>query len=318
MSSWWLILPAVVICDLLLGDPERPVHPIRLMGNAITFFEPIFRKSIKGEQLAGALFVLLLVPGTWLLTFIIVAYAETKSSSFAILVQIVIIFYALSIRTLIMAGMTVYQDLVRGDIEKARLAVSMVVGRDTKPLDQTGLIRAIIETIAENFVDGIVSPLFYAAIGGAPLAMAYKMINTLDSMIGYKNDQYRKFGCFAAKLDDLANWIPARLSTLFIVIGAAITGFSANQAWQTTKNEATHHSSPNAGFPEAGFAGALGVCLNGPNVYHGKVVNKPFIGKQYSVPTINHILQACCLVLFSSLVAIGFVWGVGFMIAAMV
>jgi adenosylcobinamide-phosphate synthase len=225
MNTWWLILPAFVIMDLLLGDPDKPFHPIRWMGRAIEILEPVFRKRINGDQMAGTLFVMTLVTGTWFLTFGILSFARGVTHEFAVVVEIILLFYSLSIHSLILSGMNVYANLKRNQIEQARISVSMIVGRDTKNLDHKGLIRATIETLGENFVDGIVSPLFFAVIGGAPLAMTFKMISTLDSMVGYRNEQYRNFGTAAARLDDLVNWIPARLSLVFIGVGARICGF---------------------------------------------------------------------------------------------
>jgi len=318
MNTWWIVLPAFVILDLLLGDPEKPFHPIRLMGKTIAFLEPIFRKRIRGEQFAGTLFVFLLVTGVWTLTYGIISLADNFSHELATVVEIIVLFYTISIHTLILAGLTVYEHLKNGHIENARHSVSMIVGRDTQSLEKTGLVRATIETIAENFVDGIVSPLLFAAIGGAPLAMAYKMINTLDSMIGYKNDQYRRFGAAAARLDDIANYVPARLSLFWICLGARLCGFSSENAWKTAMKEGRNHPSPNAGYPEAAFAGALGVRLNGPSTYHGKLVSKPFIGMQYPEPGSNHILQACGLVLMASLWTTAFVWVFGLFINGIV
>jgi len=314
METWWLILPAFVILDLLLGDPEKPFHPIRWMGNAITFLEPIFRKKINGDQMSGTFFVIFLVSGTWLVTFLILSLAGRISHEMAIVLEIVILFYTLSIHSLILSGLTVYEQLKKQQIDKARVSVSMIVGRDTQQLDNKGLVRATIETLGENFVDGIVSPLFFAAIGGAPLAMAFKMVSTLDSMVGYKNEQYRNFGSASARLDDFINWIPARISLLFIGIGAKISGFSSDNAWKTALNEGNNHPSPNAGYPEAAFAGALGVRLNGPNVYQGKMINKPYIGNKYQDPDISHILQACCLVFMSSMITILFIWCLGMIV----
>jgi adenosylcobinamide-phosphate synthase len=314
METWWLILPAFVILDLLLGDPDKPFHPIRWMGKSIEILEPVFRKRINGDQLAGTSFVIVLVCGSWLFTSGIMTLAEIVSHEFAIVIEIFILYYALSIHALILSGMTVYEHLKKKQIEKARIAVSMIVSRDTQQLDKKGLICATIETLGENFVDGIVSPLFFAAIGGAPLAMAFKMISTLDSMVGYKNDQYRHFGTAAARLDDIANYIPARISLIFIGIGARISGFSSDNAWKTALNEGSHHPSPNAGYPEAAFAGALGIRLNGPNVYQGKMVHKPFIGKEFKDPNDLHIIQACCLVLMSSLIAVLFMWCLGMIV----
>ncbi|KPA10701.1 cobalamin biosynthesis protein CobD [Candidatus Magnetomorum sp. HK-1] len=310
MSTWCLILPAVIILDLLLGDPEKPFHPIRWMGNAIIFFEPIFRRLIKSEQIAGIFFAISLIAGTWGLTYSLLALVHAVSPALENIIETGLVFYTIAIHTLILSGLTVFRHLKKGQLEKARFAVSMIVGRDTRPLNKIGLTCATIETLAENFVDGIVSPLFYAIIGGAPLAMTFKMISTLDSMVGYKNEKYSLFGRCAARIDDIANYVPARLSVVFIAIAARILGFSALNSWKTAKNEGDKHLSPNAGYPEAAFSGALGIRLNGPNIYHGKMINKPFIGKHFPIPHINHIVQACTLVLFSTLITFGFFWGI--------
>jgi len=303
MKNWCVIFLIIVTFDLLLGDPEKPFHPIRWMGKAIEFFEPIFRSFFQGKQLSGAIFAIFLILSSWTLTYAVILLANFIYPGMDILIEIIFIFYTLSIHSLILAGMSVYEHLKNDQIEKARFSVSMIVGRDTRSLNQTGLTRATIETIAENFVDGIVSPLFFAVIGGAPLAMAYKMINTLDSMVGYKNKKYRFFGCFAAKIDDITNWIPARLSVVFISIASKMIGCSFKNAWQTAIHEGANHLSPNSGYPEAAFSGALGVRLNGPNIYHGKLVEKPFIGKNFPNPKPEQIVQACCLLLFSALIA---------------
>ena len=197
--------------------------------------------------------------------------------------------------------MDVQTALEINGIKAGRDKIAMIVGRDVNNLDQTGVVKAGIETVAENFVDGFLSPLFFALIGGIPCAVAYKMINTLDSMVGYKNDKYIEFGRASARIDDVANFIPARVSVIIIAgatfllpdkrgLSSLITGFS----------EGRFHKSPNAGFPEAAFAGALKVKLGGPNYYHGKLVEKPYIGNDFQDPGLGQIKQACELMLFAS------------------
>lgn len=179
-------------------------------------------------------------------------------------------------------------------------------------LDESGVLRAALETTAENFVDGVLAPLCYYAIGGVPLALAYKMINTLDSMVGYRNPAYIHFGKASARLDDLANWIPARVSVLFIAIAAQVLNRQGKDALQTALQEGADHLSPNSGLPEAAFAGALHVRLNGPGVYHGILVEKPFIGKAFGKVTPRHVFQSIDLLILSSLLAAGalsiFIW----------
>ena len=172
----------------------------------------------------------------------------------------------------------------------------MIVGRDVERYQAGDIARATVETVAENVVDGVLAPLFFAAIGGAPLAVAYKIVNTLDSMVGYKNPRYLLFGWAAAKIDDVANFIPARLAALLIGLAAWLTsGLNARRALATAWREGASHASPNAGYPEAAFAGALGVCLNGPNYYHGILVDKPYIGASLGAVKIADIPLACRL-----------------------
>jgi adenosylcobinamide-phosphate synthase len=175
------------------------------------------------------------------------------------------------------------------------------VGRDVDRYETADIARASVETVAENFVDGVLSPLFFVVIGGAPLAMAYKMINTLDSMVGYKNRRYRRFGWAAARIDDLANFIPARLSILIIfLVSWALDSGRGRSAMTTAINEGANHSSPNAGFPEAAFAGALCVKLSGPNMYGGVLVDKPYIGVDFGSVRIDHIRKACELMILAA------------------
>jgi adenosylcobinamide-phosphate synthase len=177
----------------------------------------------------------------------------------------------------------------------------MIVGREVDRLDETGVTRAAVETVAENLVDGVIAPLFFAVLGGAPLAMAYKMVNTLDSMVGYKNERYLLFGRFAARLDDVANYLPARLSVPFIAIAAHLLNGRGRAALKIARRDGRAHASPNAGYPEAAFAGALGLWMGGPNTYHGRVVEKPVIGKELAGARRIHIRQACRLMLSTSL-----------------
>ncbi len=182
----------------------------------------------------------------------------------------------------------------------------MIVGRETAVLDEEGIVRASVETVSENFVDGVASPVFFAVIGGAPLALAYKAANTLDSMIGYRNDAYLEFGRASALIDDVLNFIPARLSVPVIALAAFFPAGRSLPALVTGFREGRNHASPNAGYPEAAFAGALAVKLGGPNRYHGKKVVKPYIGTAFPGPGLRHIKQACDLMILSSVIWIAF------------
>lgn len=283
------------ILDLVLGDPQRLFHPVRWMGKAISFLEPIFRRMQLPLVLSGAIFAGLLIGGTWGIIACLVHLAGIVHPVCRWILETVLIYYCISPSSLGKAAMEVDDALFSGGLAYARKKVSYIVGRDTEHLSEPGVIRAAVETVAENLVDGVISPLFYAAIGGAPLAMAYRMINTLDSMVGYKNETYIQFGKASARLDDIANYIPARISVPITALAAQILSGRGKSAFQTAVREGSHHASPNSGFPEAAFAGALSVKLNGPNVYHGQVVNKPYIGTAFGDVSRTDIRKACHL-----------------------
>jgi adenosylcobinamide-phosphate synthase len=299
------ILAAAVALDALLGDPRRLPHPIRWMGGAISAFEPRFRRLPLGLTISGFLFAVSLICGSWALTWGAVAAARAVHPYLGAGLEVVIVYYALSARSLASAALEVRRSLEEGRIGEARRRVSMIVGRETDRLTEGGVARAAVETVAENLVDGFISPLFYAALGGAPLAMAYKMINTLDSMVGYKNDTYLAFGKAAARIDDAANFIPARLAVPVIALAAQILAGNGKRSFKTARAEGGHHSSPNAGYAEAAFAGALGVKLIGPAVYHGRLVDKPFIGIAFGATGPVHIARACDLMLLCAVLWTG-------------
>ncbi len=298
----WFILPSAFSLDLVLGDPLRLPHPIRLMGRWIQKWEPSFRISAIGLTLSGCMFAICLVAGTLLSACLILYIAKSLNLYLYIICQIVIVYYSISVKSLRSAGMEIYRDLKEGSLEGARYKLSRIVGRDVNSLDSQGTARGAVESIGENLVDGVISPLFYAAIGGAPLCIAYKMINTLDSMIGYRNERYEKFGKCAARIDDIANFIPARLSVPIITVAAFILGHRPRKNSFSVPKQAGNHSSPNAGFPETAFSMALKIKLGGPNYYEGRLVEKPFIGPEFPDPSAEHIRQACNLMLLSSFI----------------
>ena len=298
-------LPAAFLLDLVLGDPESLPHPIRWMGKSITFMEPIFRKLPTGPAISGAFLSISLIATTWALTSLVIQASELIHPLAGDALEILIIYYAVSARSLEDSALQVHRSLQQGRLQEAKARVAMIVGRDVADLKEDGIARATVETVGENLVDGVVSPLFYAAIGGAPLAMAYKMVNTLDSMIGYKNDTYRHFGKIAARIDDVANFIPARLVVAVIAIAALILIRRGRHTWETAMAEGANHSSPNAGYPEAAFAGALSVQLGGPGYYEGHLVKKPYIGLRFGQTKPIHIKRACDLMMLSALIWLG-------------
>jgi adenosylcobinamide-phosphate synthase len=304
----WYILPAAFILDLILGDPLFLPHPVRWMGRAIETMEPRFRSLPVRETTAGLIFALSLIVGTWVLAFALVILARSIHPLLGILIETLIIYYSISVRCLVTSAMDVHRSLAHKNLSEAKKKVSQIVGRDVEPLSAQGVAQAAVETVAENLVDGVISPLFFAAIGGAPLAATYKMVNTLDSMVGYKNEKYRQFGKVSARIDDIANFIPARLSVLVVALASRIFAGKGSQALRTAVEEGANHSSPNAGFPEAAFAGALGVKLGGAHYYQGHLVPKPQIGIRFGTVKIEHIKKACDLMILSALIWLCILW----------
>jgi adenosylcobinamide-phosphate synthase len=307
METGWYIIAAAFCLDLLIGDPEGWPHPVRWMGGAIERFEPEFRKLSSSPLWAGTLFAISLTIGTFLLAWGVIFAAWALHPAVGIAVEVILLFFCFSVRSLEKAALKVYTALREEGLPQGRAAVAMIVGRETGGLDEPEVARAAVETVAENLVDGIISPLFYALLGGAPLALAYKMANTLDSMVGYKNDTYRDFGRAAARIDDVANYIPARLSVLLIATAAQLTAKKGLAALRIGFRDGRKHTSPNAGFPEAAFAGALGVRLGGPGTYHGRRIEKPYLGEEYPPAGTADIPRACRLMVVSSLLWIAVV-----------
>ena len=303
------IIPLAVILDLILGDPRALPHPVRWMGTAIYTLEPKFRRLQFSLAINGGLFCFLLVGVTFLLIYGIMQIAAVIDPALAMGLEIILIYTSLSARCLCKEAMGVYQALNQNDLSKAKRRVAMIVGRETQDLSSTGVAQAAVESVAENLVDGFIAPLFFAAIGGAPLALTYKMVNTLDSMVGYKNDQYYQFGKVSARLDDLFNYLPARLSIPIIALCAEIFAKGTfKRSLATVLNDGRNHTSPNAGLAEAAFAGALQVRLGGPNRYHGNIVTKPYIGKDFGPVQTEDIKKACQLMLLAALGCTFMMW----------
>ena len=270
------------VIDLLLGDPAWMPHPVVFMGRCISALEKllrrIFSKTPKGELAAGAVLAAVLPLGTLAFTGLCVWGLGLVHPALGFALQVLWCWQALAAKGLRQESENVRRALDTGTLADARKAVSRIVGRDTAALSREGVIRAAVETVAENFSDGVVAPMFWMLIGGAPLALAYKAVNTMDSMVGYKNDRYLYFGRAAAKLDDAANWLPARLAALLLVAVAPLTGQNAKRAFAIWRRDRRKHASPNSAQTESAMAGALGVQLAGPASYFGKVHQKPWIG----------------------------------------
>ncbi|HWI41542.1 MAG TPA: adenosylcobinamide-phosphate synthase CbiB [Verrucomicrobiae bacterium] len=278
MNEIIILLPALLL-DLLLGDPQHIPHPVRGVGKLVELLEELLRRYVPGERLAGILLVILTVGGTWSAGYYILKNAYVANPYIGFGVSVYLAWTCLAARSLHAESGRVAAALAAGDLPEARRRLSFIVGRDTENLSEEEVWRAAVETVAENASDGVIAPLFYLMIGGIPLALAYKAVNTLDSMVGYRNERYLRFGWAAARLDDLANWLPARLTGLLMVLGAPLLGLSGGSAWRIMVRDGKNHSSPNSGVPEAAAAGALGVRLGGANSYFGRKVEKPTIGE---------------------------------------
>jgi adenosylcobinamide-phosphate synthase len=276
------------------------------MGKAIEILEPLFRALTKNQVVAGALFAFSLIAFTFCTVLILTRLFWAVSPLAGFMVETILIYFCISAKDLEKSAMGVYRLLAVNNIEKAREELAMIVGRDTGQLSEEAVSRACVETVAENLVDGVIAPLFFAAIGGAPLALAYKMTNTLDSMVGYKNEKYLLFGKLSARIDDVATYIPARLAVPFIALAAVILNGNGSRAYQTAKTEGRNHTSPNAGYSEAAFAGAFSIKLGGPSFYHGKLVEKPDIGTGFGNVSLIHIKKSCDLMMLSSFFSLVF------------
>jgi len=276
-------LPVIVLIgfllDQVLGDPHHWPHPVVGIGNVIALLERHFNLGDpEARRQRGVLLTFLVVGGSYLLTWATVLGANALHPLLGLGVSAYFIFTSLAGKSLLDAGQSVLVPLTRGDLSEARLRLAWLVSRDTDNLTEGEIVRGTIETLAENFVDGILSPLFYAALGGAPLAMAFKAISTLDSMVGYRNERYEEFGWFSARTDDWANYVPARLSVLFLLLAGCLRRMPVRQAYRIWKRDASGHPSPNGGNPESVVAGLLGVRLGGLNSYHGQLHHRAEMG----------------------------------------
>jgi len=292
------------LLDVLIGDPCWFPHPVKGMGKLIKILEKILYQPYLNSRISGTVLALLVIAISWSGGFLALNLTGKAGRWLEVSLGSFLIFTTLSINDLTKEAQKVYQALAKDDLNLAREKVSRIVGRDTDNLSQLEIVRATVETVAENSVDGIISPLLYAFIGGAPLALAYKAVNTLDSMLGYKNEKYIAFGWFSAKLDDLANFIPARISGLLIPLTAFLVRKKGRKCLRTILSDGKKSPSPNAGIPEAGFAGALGIRLGGTNFYQGERENRPLIGEKVKEIAKEDILLAIKLMQVLSLVSL--------------
>ena len=292
------------LLDIMIGDPRWFPHPVRMIGVCIEYCEKVLRRLIPSKQVGGIFLTFIIVIGTYLVTYQLLIFFYEIRWSLGILVSIIIIFFSLSTRDLLRETGNVLKALKSGNLKTARKNLSRIVGRDTQNLSEEQIATGCIETSAENIVDGIIAPLFYAFIGGPALAMAYKSINTLDSMVGYKNDRYIDFGRASAKLDDVANYIPARIAAVVLPIASYLCGANYSNSVKILKRDGRKHPSPNSGIPEAAIAGALGIRLGGPSVYNDVRSDKPFIGDPQRNVSFHDISSTSKIVVVSAIISV--------------
>lgn len=309
MKYHLISLVAGFLMDIILGDPYFPFHPIRCIGHLISTLEGmLYGNEIEGgsKRLRGAFLVICVLAVTLLVSSSILLGAYYLNIYLGVLVESVMTYFILAIRSLEKESMKVHSHLLKGDIDGARHAVSMIVGRDTESLDEAGIIKAAVETVAENTSDGVVAPLIYTALLGPVGGYLYKAINTMDSMVGYHNARYETFGSAAAFLDDIVNYIPARVSALLMIAASFLLGgiFDYKNATRIYFRDRYNHKSPNSAQTESVAAGALSIKLAGDAFYFGKLVKKPTIGDEARQIEVSDIKRMCILMFTTAVLAL--------------
>ncbi|OYD06181.1 adenosylcobinamide-phosphate synthase CbiB [Paludifilum halophilum] len=299
MVTAWILLAAYVL-DRIIGDPRWLPHPVVGMGWLISRVEAGLCRWMEGwkqrgktaARLTGSLLPLIVVGGVYAVAHFLLQGAAAVSAPLAWGMEVFLIAATIATKGLAEAARGIYQVLSAGDLAEARTRLSMIVGRDTDSLDEAEVVRGTVETVAENIVDAVTAPLFFAAVGGAPLALAYRAVNTLDSMVGYQDERYRHFGWASARLDDLANWLPARITLLSMLVVLGWRGYRPVKAWRVVRRDAGKHPSPNSGIAEAAMAGGLGIQLGGINRYRGVISRRARLGDPDVAKEPGHIVDA--------------------------
>lgn len=298
-----IILSTAVILDSLIGDPKFYPHPVVFIGKLIKFLERKLKNSADRkviQKIKGIILVVVLLVFTFLFTYLMIFIFSNINYYLGIIVKILILYTTLAIKGLSKAALEIFNKLNEGDLEGARQSLNMIVGRDTEGLEEDAIIRGTIETVAENASDGIIAPLFYFLLGGPIAALLYKAVNTMDSMLGYRNEEYQNFGWASARLDDVVNYIPARLTAILIVFSSFIYNKNYKRSFKTVIRDAKKHVSPNAGYPESAVAGALNIQLGGVNYYFGKESRKALLGDKIIDFKIKHIKETINLMIFTT------------------
>ena len=309
---------SAALLEFWLGCPANWPHPVRWMGHLISLLERQVRRlchSTPGLKMGGGLLWIIVVGSSWGLSWSLLQLASAIHPGLGFIIEVWMIYTVLAAGCLRDAAWEVYQALQHGTLEESRKALSWIVGRDTSQLERPQITRAVVETVAENSIDGVIAPLFFLFLGGAPLAMAYKAVNTLDSMLGYKTEKYRAIGMVSARLDDVANFIPARLGWALISLAAWLLRENPRQAFKIGFRDRHQHSSPNCAWSEGAVAGALGIHLGGPNDYFGERVEKPWIGDALREVACDDITRTINLMMVASSLALLLFAGLRLMMA---
>ena len=310
---------AAFILDMIIGDPQGMPHPVRYIGKLITRLSGDLRKKPGNERRKGVVLMIITVMTTFIIALAVTIAAYSLSTAAGIIVETVLCYFCIAAKDLCYESMKVYKDLEATDTENARYHLSWIVGRDTDILDENGIARAAVETVAENTSDGVTAPLFYMMIGGAPAAYTYKAINTLDSMVGYKNDEFIDFGRASSLTDDVVNYIPSRITALYMCAAAYILGMDGKAAYRVWKRDRRKHESPNSAQGEAAAAGALGIVLGGGAYYKGVFHERPLIGdstreiEKEDIKRVNRLMYTASILFMLSAAALRGLMCVAFM-----
>ncbi|WP_077210568.1 adenosylcobinamide-phosphate synthase CbiB [Bacillus dakarensis] len=313
MLAHLIAITLAVLIDILIGDPPHLPHPVKWIGTGISRLEKVLNKGAyrKGK---GIVMLLIMLAAVFMITAFIIWASYQIHFLIGIVVESVLVSATIAQRNLKEHSLAVYEPLKNGDLMESRVRLSYIVGRDTDQLDEGEIVRGTVETVAENTSDGVTAPLFWGLIGGAPLAFVYRTINTCDSMVGYKNDRYQDFGWASAKMDDLVNLIPSRLTGFLMLLGNRPESGSVKQAWSTLLRDAKRHPSPNSGWGEAAVAALLGVQLGGVNYYKGVVSNRAKMGDPLIPLSKEHILKANTILTKTVLLFLLMLWMGGILV----
>ena len=307
MNTSIILIPAFIL-DIIFKDPKNMPHPVVFMGKLINYLDNSFRKIFKKDKISelimGFLIVLIVTSLSFLIPFIILKICYNVSFILGIAVEIFLCFQILALGSLKEAGMLVYRELLLSNKAMAGKYLSYIITRDTSSMSEEDMVKATVETVSENTSDGVIAPLFYMVIGGASLGMLYKAVNTLDSMMGYKTTKYLYVGKISAKLDDIFNIIPARITGYLFVASSFIAGLNYKLSYKILRRDSRKHTSPNSGYPESAVAGALGIRLGGNAIYFGKVEEKAYIGDNIKSPEKDDIPTTCMLMYITSILGL--------------